>query len=169
MSYTSLLFFENGVQSKEVEYRNSWGGSAMIFAALYDKYCKDPDNPYDSWLGIKNSEKLWALQSDDRLPLFEKAVLCFTFDLFYVGKEHFADIVVHMGEFLKANPVPDGHVNHLPAWIQAIRDSDAEAVAVYGTSVSENLWNRYDGDSDEMKLTPLSEGHELYEFLASNK
>jgi hypothetical protein len=67
-------------------------------------------------------------------------------------------------------------VDHLPAWAKWLdENSGVEAVGLYGTSVSENIWHRQkrcphcDNAIDETEPVPLTEGTEVYDWLDANK
>lgn len=140
MSYCQLIPFHDGKPEHGEEFRNAWGGAARIWDALFKRYLKDPNIKYDNWLG-KRADDLWPLARREDLPEFERAVHAFTFDRAYVRREHFKKLAADLRKF--ASNYPAEGIDHLPAWAQAIENLDAEAVGLYGTSVSENIWWKY--------------------------
>ena len=86
MSYTTLyLVPKKGSLIDFEEYKNSHGGAPFIWSALYDKYLKDPNIKYDSWLSDKEG-KLSKLVKSERLNKHEKICLASTFDKVMVKK-----------------------------------------------------------------------------------
>lgn len=167
MSYCQLIEFENGKPNGKHEFENAWGGSARIWNSLYDRYLKDPRKMYDSWLtNVGNAGQLWALADRSDLPIFERAVHCFTFDRFIVRRENFAQMADHLREFVRAYPHGD-RVCHLNAWADLIAASSAEAIGLYGSSVGENLWYQQTEDDESIPydLNTRTEHREVYEYL----
>ena len=101
------------------------------------------------------------------MPDSEKAVHCLGFDLFYVANENFGRMASDLRKFMETYPVKDGYVCHLSAWASFFEASKAEAISVYGTSVAENVWYKYDEEKDESIEVPLTNGREVYAFLNS--
>lgn len=167
MSYCSLMEFQNGKADKGIDFQNSWGGSARIWNSLFETYCKDPTKPWDSWLSAgEGDRRLWDLVTDDRLSEPEQAVHAFTLDLFYVSKANFKRLAGHLREFVKIHPT--AAKDHLIAWAAFIEKSKAEAIGLHGTSVSDNLWFRWDEENDCFKpydMTIETEHQEVYEFI----
>ena len=176
MSYCALIIFVNGKPDGQVEYSNSWGGSARIWDALFKSYVPKK-HEYDSWLTNNgNDRRLWDLALRQDMPMFERAVHAFTFDRFYVRKEHLGRLAGDLRKFVEKHPAAGGHVDHLRAWAKWLDEhGEVEAVGLHGTSVSENPWCRHtkcptcEGENDDMEAIPLSEGQEVYDWLeASN-
>lgn len=176
MSYTQLIIFKDGKADGGVEYRNAWGGSARIWDALFKAHVPKK-HEYDSWISTGNGDdrRLWDLASRADLPMFERAVHAFTFDHFYVRNEHFGRLAADLRAFVEKYPAGQC-VDHLPAWAKWLdENSGVEAVGLYGTSVSENIWHRakscpHCGNAtDETEPVPLSEGTEVYDWLDANK
>ena len=165
MSYCQIITFKDGLPHRDIEYSNAWGGAARIWSSLFDAYLKNPAIPYHSWLSDQGNA-LWPLAKRSDLPMFERAVHASTFDVGYVRREHFLQFAADVRAFVAKYPVP-GKVDHLPAWADAIEASDAEAVGFRGTSVAETPWFRYDEEKDEEIPKPMSEGFEVYDWLAS--
>lgn len=163
MSYCAIISFKDGLPQKGIEFRNAWGGAARIWDALFERYLKNPNIPYHMWLTDKGNS-LWPLAKRHDLPMFERAVHASTFDLAYVGKEHFSRFSNDLRAFAERYPAGN-KVDHLIAWSDVIEHSDAEAVGFHGTSVAENPWCNYDDETDEMIPVSLAEGFEVYDWL----
>lgn len=168
MSYCQLIFFKNGRPNDSIEYRNSHGGAAFVWSNLYDKYLKDPNKPYDNWLsrGIED-RSLWDLAKNQEIPLFMRAVHASMFDYAIVRQEHFAVYAKHLEEFVNYFGTQDFEC-HLLSWAQVIKDSKAEAIGFYGTSVAENLWYSWDEEKDKSIPYNLKKGKkhfEVYDWL----
>lgn len=170
MGYTELIPFKDGLPQRGIEFRNPWRGAARVWDALYDRYLLDRSVPYDSWLSSYQKDKgqrLWDLAKRTALKRFERAVHAFTFDLAYVRRENFPKIAADLRMFDQTYPVT--YPSHLTPWAEAIEALAAEAVGLYGTSVSRNCWYRYDEQKDETTPVHLSEGFEIYEWLEDPK
>ncbi|MCK9434819.1 MAG: hypothetical protein M0R32_08400 [Candidatus Cloacimonetes bacterium] len=171
MSSCELIVFKNGLPDSSVEFKNSWGGATRIWSALFDAYVPKKDK-YDSYLSSDpHDRRLWDIATRKDVQLFERAVHAFTFDSFYVSKEHFEQLAIDLLLFVEKYPCP-GRVDHLPAWAKWLQENkDADAVALYGTSVGDNLWYRpkrcehCDNYLDEEEPVPMSEGTEVYEWM----
>lgn len=163
MSYCQIIFFKDGIPNESLEFQNAWGGAARIWSSLFTRYLKDPYKEYDTWVTCKH-DGLWKLARRSDLPLFERAVHASTFDLAYVRRCHFPKFSDHLREFVKTYPIV-GSVDHLSAWADVIDKTEAEAIGFRATSVSENLWSKYDEDKDEETPVPLSKGFEVYEWI----
>ena len=175
MSYKQLIIFKDGKADGGVEYRNAWGGSVRIWNALFLAHVPKK-HEYDSWLSNNgNDKRLWDLATRQDLPMFERAVHAFTFDHFYVRRENFVRLAADLRAFVAKYPAGEC-VDHLPAWAKWLDENGGvEAVGLYGTSVSENIWHRakscpHCGNStDKTEPVPLSEGTEVYDWLDANK
>jgi hypothetical protein len=169
MSYCQIITFEKGLPKDHVEYSNSWGGCAFVWGSLFDAYLKDPLKPYDNWLsGIESDDRLWKLTENNQLPLFERAVLTFTFDWAIVYQKNFKQLASHLREFVYKYLPEKGTVCHLPAWADFIEISNAEVIGLHATSVSENLWYPWDEEKDEnipYNLHTMDKHLEVYEYL----
>ena len=164
MSYCEIITFRNGLPSRSIEFKNSWGGSARIWSALFNTYLKNPAVPYQSWLSDMG-QSLWPLAERADLPMFERAVLAATFDVAYVRRENFPRLVADLRAFAGKYPVQGNQLDHLPAWADTIEKLDVEAMAFRGTSVADNPWWAYDEQKDEEIPRSLSEGFEVYDWL----
>jgi len=173
MSYTTLIIFKNGKPDGGVEYRNSWGGAARIWDALFKAHVPKKTQ-YDSWLTTNNGNdrRLWDLASREDLPIFSRSVHAFTFDKFYVRNEHFSRLASDLRCFVEKYPVEGAAVDHLLAWAKWLdENADKEAVGLHATSVSENPWYRAKicphcgNTTDETEPIPLAEGTEVYDWI----
>ena len=170
MSFCKLITFKNGLPDESVQFHNAWGGSPRIWTALFNAYVPKQEE-FDSWLLKPNDRRLWDLASRQDLPIAERAVHAFTFDLFYVSKENFSRFATHLQMFVDKFPCP-GMIDHLPAWAQWLKENTtADAVGLYGTTVDNNLWYRHkkcpccENYIDDEEPVPLSEGTEVYAWL----
>lgn len=170
MSYCELIIFKDGKAAYAIEYRNAWGGSARIWDALFREHVPKKGE-YDSWVSDPDDRRLWDLAKRADLPMFERAVHAFTFDHFYVRQENLNQLAADLHSFVAKYHAGE-NVDHLPAWENWLRETSAvEAVGLYGTSVSENIWHRTKtcphcgNDTDETEPVLLSEGTEVYEWL----
>lgn len=170
MSYCSIITFKNGKPNGEVEYRNSWGGTAYIWDALFEKYLKDPNKEYDTWLCNKERARdLWQLSERPDIPLYMRAVLAATFDYAIVGRQHFKEFAKHLREFVQYFGTRN-RVCHLIEWADYIEKCKAEAVGFYGTSVSRNLWFDWDEKKDKSipyNLNKRDDHFEVYDWLVA--
>ena len=163
MSSAFLHEFEGGLPAPErtTEFRNSWGGAARIWSALAERHLKG-----DSWRSEEDAQRVWALAERTDLPMCDRVVNAFTFDLHYVGRVNFQQFAVHLREFRRYHR-PSG-ICHLEAWAELISKSSAEAVGLYATSVSDDPWYRWDEEADEEVPYNMLEGTdhvEIYEWL----
>lgn len=168
MSYCAIIVFQDNKPARYREFHNAWGGHAYIWDRLYNRFLKNPDVEYDSWLG--NSSALWDLAKRDDIPLFMRAVHAATFDRAIVDCENLPQFIQHLREFLEFFGSGD-KVCHLKAWADFIQEHlDVQAIGFYGTSVSNDLWQKWDEDKEEEIPYDLSSGDkhfEVYEYLES--
>jgi hypothetical protein len=172
MSYCEIFPFkegfphQGGYPPKGVQFRNAWGGAARIWDALWDEYAKNPTDKYDSWIISVSRDGLWEISLRKEISEFKRSVHVFTFDRFYVKKENFKRFAEDLRTF--DGTYPTAGISHLPAWAELIEKSEAEALALYATSVTHNPWFRYDGETGETTPIPLEDGNEIYEWLIQN-
>ncbi len=169
MGYCEIIPFKDGNPQTGIEFHNPWRGAARVWDALFERYLKNPEIPYHSWLSSYSKDKgsdLWDLAKSERLQLFERACHAFTFDLAYVRRENFGRFVADLRAFDRQYPVD--YPSHLSAWAELLETLDAEAVGLYGTSVSRNPWYEYDEEKDETTPRVLADGFEIYDWLAES-
>lgn len=165
MSTTELIEFENGTPANHHEFRNSWGGAARVWGALYDYYLKDASRPYDNWLSATSQpgdRRLWDLAKDETISMPERAVHAFTFDNAIVRRENFERFAADLRTFAELHPTP-GKVDHLNAWAEVFESSAYEAIGLHATSVNENPWYSWDEEADEPILFDLNERDDYFE------
>lgn len=173
MSYCSIITFEDGKAHAALDFSNSWGGAAYIWNALFERYLKDPERPYDNWLSRGMQDRsLWDLADREDLEIFERSVHVSTFDLAIVRRENFRRYADDLLLFLERYPVPGKSVCHLPQWAKRIREFDEkpeiEAVGFHHTSVTQSPWFQFD-ENDEILPYDLNERddhQEIYDRLA---
>jgi hypothetical protein len=168
VSYCEVFTFKDGKIDESVRFKNAWGGHAFIWECLYNKYLKNPLIPYDSWLG-KNSEKLWKLPERNDLRDFERAVLISTFDYAIVRKKNLRPFMHDLISFETVYKRVESGVCHLSSYVEWIHShEDAEAIGFYGTSVSENIWRRWNEETEEeilYDLNTMDKHFEVYEYF----
>jgi hypothetical protein len=162
MSYCSIVTFQDGLPSDEAEFPNSWGGASRIWDALFEKYLKNPDIPYDMWFRAAEDGTLWKLADSEELSDCERAVLASTFDYAIITNENFARFAQHLREFVGMYPVPD-KVDHLADWAAFIEDCNADVVGFHATSVGQNLWYKWDDEKDESVPYNLNDGQDHFD------
>lgn len=159
MSYTALIPFNDGLPKPGVEFRNAWGGAARIWDALFEAYVPKTSK-HDSWI-LDEGERIWPLAEREDLDPFERSVLLFTFDRFYVRKADFGRMAADLRLFAAKHPAGE-RVDHLPAWAAWMDARPGyEAVGLYGTSSGDNPWFHFDEDGEE-HLVPLALGMDVY-------
>ncbi|WP_146118782.1 hypothetical protein [Blastopirellula marina] len=166
-----MFFDSSGLATIGITYQNSWAGAARIWGDLFDRHCKDPNLPFDNWMSSSGNgdRRLWDLAKDSRLGMYARAVHAFTFNNAIVRREHFANLASDLRRFTVEYHSKPGHVDHLPAWAEAIEACDGIAVALHATTVSENPWFNWDEGSEEYSPYCLETGTkhwEVYDALA---
>ena len=153
MSYCAIVTFEGDCPTSEIEFRNSWGGSAYIWTCLYDKYLKNPAKEFDSWLAActTGSKRLWELADNHALSEMERRILLATFDNALILKSEFRMFAFDLRAFVKMYP-PRNVVCHLNDWAKWLdEDETADCIGFYGTSVGENTWFPYEEGEEERR------------------
>lgn len=170
MSYCALIQFKGGKPAGMVQFRNAWGGSARIWDAMFKAYIPQK-HAHDTWLTASDDRRLWDLALRSDIPKSERAVHCFTFDRFFVCREHFAQIASDLRAFAQKYPT-NLRADHLTAWAYWIEaNTEAEAVSVYGTSCGDNPWTECGHCptcghvTDETLSVSLDKGTEVYRWL----
>jgi hypothetical protein len=156
MSSTSLVEFSGSVASECYEYRNSWGGAARIWDALYETY-ETKKHEYDNWLQAANDGRLWKIWEDDRVDDQERLVYLFTCDNALVQNKDFKTLAEALRHFAVKHPRPE-HICHLKAWAKVLEESKAEAMGLHATSVCENPWFGWNEETDESEPYDIAKG-----------
>lgn len=171
MSYSQIIGINFTDKKTYVlkELRNSWGGAALIWDLLYNKYCKDYNYEYDNWL-IDKKGKLWKLTDKGRkdVNVNDRLILAMTYDKIYVGKENFTNLAKEIELFLDRNPINPNSSNHIPEIARVLKEesrSEIEGIGFYWTSVADNpflgKWNEEKEDHEDLDFSQLME---LYEW-----
>lgn len=142
MSYSTILALRpRRLPVKIEELKNSHSTAPVIWEALSQK-----------WLGgswYNQTERLWPLHKDRRLPMHQRAVLMMTFDRARIAKEHFGRAASDIRKFLVDFPPKPGWVNHWARIAEILETNPAaHSVGIDCTSVNESL---YVGDFDERR------------------
>jgi len=171
MSYCEIIAFTDNKPDKSQEFSNAWGGAAYIWDNMYAQYLKDPSKEHDIWMF--NTNKLWALASQQDIPSNLRTVLMSTFDYAIVNQENFPEYIQHLQEFIEFFGTGN-QVCHLKGWSEFVQRHmlDAQAIGFYATSVGENLWYTWDEEREESVPYDLSVGDkhfEIYEEINSQK
>ncbi len=163
MSQATLCFFEDGKYSSARVYQNSWGGSARIWSSLSERYLGSKSK----WLMESESPALWDLARNKSLAPWERSVLAWTFDYFVVLKSGFKQMADDLDAFVRHYPAEG--VDHLPAWAAVFRESTSEAIGLWSTSVTENLFETWDEEGESCEpydLRTRDEWWDVYDYLA---
>jgi hypothetical protein len=179
VSYCAIVTFRDGKPAEYEEFRNSWGGAAYVWDALFNRYLRESE--YDSWMS--RTQQLWDLSNSAEVPRERRAVLLSTFDYALVMRADFAQFASDLRAFrrdfgiVRPNKGIGGWksyevVCHLDGWAAFVESLDAEAVGFYGTSVGENLWYSYDEETEESVPYDMATGTKhwsVYEALGMQK
>lgn len=171
MSYCELLGFTSDNQMISIqEYRNAHGWAGYIWTALFDKYLKNPDIPYDNWM--TRSQDLWTLIKDPRLSTAEKITLWSTFDYSALKLQDIPTLIKAYNKFTTLFPNYQNFVCHIPSMIQNLQKTfddpdNISIIAWYGMSVSQNLWETTTYDEKLEDFVPYDFSTETkHNFLA---
>lgn len=98
-----------------------------------------------------NDAALTALWNDiEELPEWQQAALVLTFDTGVIPHQAFTWAAAQLDEFEARLPSPTNHVNHVPAISSLLKDQpETPLFGVWGTSVSENPFDPWDGQADK--------------------
>lgn len=131
-----------------LELRNGHGWSPSIWKRLLRANGLD-----DSWRWLAaddfgDLDKLW--KGIEQLPEWQQAPLVLTFDTGVIPCTAFEWAADQLDEFERRLPSDPQHVNHVPAVAELLRTKpETPLIGVYGTSVSENPFDPWDGEADE--------------------
>lgn len=163
MSYTTIMeIYPNEKVECGERVRNSWGSAPAIWDFLSHKYLHLPRHAY-----FCNIEKLWPLWKNKRIPKCYRAVLLFTFDKIYVRKENYRRIVADIRKFSNVHDKEVVNtINTWPSIADIIETSDAPAIGLWCTSVSNNPFSgKWNEEKDEYDPINWDELHEIYDVL----
>lgn len=174
MSYSTLMIFKGKQVIDEIEYKNSHGTAPFVWNFLFEKYLKDPNIPYDSWLTrcATGDTALWKLCERKDLPDYERAVHAFTMDRAFVRKENFPKFIAHIMEFLDKGPYKgypsEKKVCHWRSIARNIQECEGDAVGLYCTSLSDSPWYVQNDDEVAMQLVDITGDDcvDVYKLLA---
>lgn len=145
MSYCELKIVKNNIVEGVKEFINAHGSAAYVWDAVYCKYVNNPDVEYDSWL--MNSDKLWPLWTDSRLPEYQQLVLGSTYDNVIIEPDKLDLMADYFEKFVNEFGTSREHgevVCHLNEYARLCRDfakdTDCQGVCFYQMSVSEDPW-----------------------------
>lgn len=144
MSYTTVIHLWPGerIEPKE-ELHNSWGSGPVIWNAMAMKHLGARDCGYNDHI-----DRLWPLWKHLGIPEHQRAVLMMTYDRAYVVKSDYARAAKDIRAFIVDFPT-EGRANHWPRLAEIFEsDSDAPAIGLHCTSVTENP---FQGDWNEEK------------------
>lgn len=148
-----ILFIVNvdGDVVESQQFKNSWGGAALIWDYFTEKYFPLPagKKSWERQVGMfANLQPIWDLQDREDLPEEEYAVLLSTFDNVMVKREDleyladcFETVLRDMPPYLENYST---RANHMQAEADAFRklakDPTVQAVCWQQTTVSEDMW-----------------------------
>lgn len=125
------------------ELRNSHGWGPSIWGRLL-LHRGEPD----SWM-FADAAMDRLCGEIEQLPEWQQAPLVLTFDTGVIPWQAFTWAAEMLAEFDAKLPAPDGHVNHVPAVADVFRSApEAPFIGVWGTSVSDNPFDPWDGAAD---------------------
>lgn len=146
MSTTTALGIVPGRRPIELaEYRNGHGWSPSIWKRLvaYHGTGNGGDLYDDPALAA-----LWA--QIESLPEWQQVPLVLTFDTGVIPWQEYERAADMLDEFERQIPANPDAVNHVPAVAALLRSKpEAPLFGVWGTSVSENPFDPWDGEADE--------------------
>lgn len=156
MSYTTIKAVWPGERHANIaELKNSYGGAAMIWATMCEKYLHLRRG---GWL--TNCDKLWPLWERKDIPKHQRAVLTMTYDNVIISKHDYARAAADIRAFLRDFPQDPAIANHWPA-IAELFENDPEypAIGFHWTSVNcdpfEGPYNEETEENDSMDWTLL--------------
>lgn len=145
---TLKVLDRDGDVSTAQEFNNAWLFQPFVWDTLCDKAgFEGPGHMLRNW------EKLWKWAGDgEPLDWFEWNTLVFGYDHVLVAKSDLPLLVESLRAFHAKYGVSLPH-NHCLELAQAIesRVDDIEGVAIWGTSVTDDLWSIYNEDTDESR------------------
>lgn len=147
MSYTNAYLIQpNGETVGVAEFSNSHGFGPFAWNAVAAKYL---GNEF-GWM-LNDSEKLWPLWKDMRLPRAWRAALLVTYDYAIIEKPRFREFAGYLRQFCM-DVGPRERACRFPEIANLLdkhADDDVRGMCFYGTSLSEDVWHEWDGEKDE--------------------
>jgi hypothetical protein len=126
------------------EFRNSHGWAPSIWRRLLIH------NGYSEHWMSDDTGLHWLWKNIEALPEWQQAPLVLTFDTGVIPYQAFEWAADQLAEFDTRLPAPASHANHVPAMADLLRSSpEVPLFGVWGTSVSENPFDPWDGEADE--------------------
>jgi len=143
------------------EYSNAWGGAAFIWGHLQRHLgWKEADWLFE--VGKEGSRSLWNIAVREDIPIEDRVAMAITFDLCYIEAVDVPAIAQSLRRFVGKYGTQE-KVCHLLTWaddMETMIQEGAQAIGFHHTSVGENPWVRYEGESDPIYLTPV-EGYSV--------
>lgn len=119
------------------EFQNAWRGAMAVWLYFWEKY----DLRQGEWtnpITPEDYKRIWDLYKEDRLSRAEKILLGSTFDWVVIRRSEFEQL---------AKVYEDFNIGSLPEQAKILRenfnDEKVEAITYCHTSVSENVWEKY--------------------------
>lgn len=150
-----------------LELRNSYGSGPVIWEPICGEYLgttKSYDYPAKGWM--QRLDELWPLYARQDIPEYIRAVLCLTYDRFYVLKEHYARMANDIRLFMERYP-RSGGAYHLPAIAELFASGpDYPAIAMWCTSVtSDPFEGQYNKEKEDYDPFDWDTSESLYTVL----
>jgi hypothetical protein len=160
MSYTTLhLVPKEGELTSYKEFGNSYGSAFHIWNVMSLEYCGRKFDMFEP------KPAAWDLFDDAKVPIFARAVLGSTFDRVMVKKKDFKRLAKYYRKFHETfKKHAEGKVCHILPIAEALEAMVAEecvACCFTQTSVSSDIWQKYDAEKDESRYYDISKdtGH----------
>lgn len=152
---SSLILYtvsEDGSVAPYKDFRNSWGGAALIWDYFTEKYfpLKPNQKTWDRTVGMfADMKPIWDLQHREDLSDAEYGVLMSTFDNVMVRREDLIDLAECFDVVAADMPkyLANGRCNHMADQAATFReiaiDPKVLAVCWQQTTVAEDMWYVY--------------------------
>lgn len=154
---TLKVLDRNGDVTTAKKFPNAWLFQPFVWTMLCERYGIEEASIF-GW------PKLWKFAGDgEPLEWFEWNTLVFGYDHVVVKKGDLALLIESLRAFHSEYGAKSPH-NHCPALADSIESmaGDIEGAAIYGTSVSEDLWHIYDADDNDRPYNiNVDDGHEF--------
>lgn len=146
-------------------YKNAFGGVPFIWEEIFNKYLKNPQIPYDSWMQDRG-KRLWEAPKDENIPRWLRVILLATFDRAIIEYNKLPGIAALYRHFITIFP-PKSGVCHLPEWASMCEsvytqetENTCSGVCFYGGSGSADLWEIHDNELETCRPYDLSKDEE---------